>query len=347
MKVVEPRGHARAIERLWRSAAEGRLPHALFFEGPSGIGKGVAARWFAAGLLCAEGPGPPCGQCGPCRRVVSGGEGTNHADLFVLDPVAEGEETIKVERIAEREGHKGPVSMLKFLNLEKLEGRWRPLLLLDAHRMTTAAQNALLKTLEEPRPGTVLVLVTHRVDALLATILSRVVRVRLEPLAAEDCAALLATEGFEPAELERLTRWAEGSPGEALRLATTGAAEMLDVIAAALEGDASPFALARRVWELEGAFEGEKATALARARARAFLHLLLAVLRDRLRVAAGVGPESLPFGEFARTVDERRDRARLDAAFTALADVERNLAAEAALERALVAAVDPREVLRA
>ena len=346
MIVTEPRGHAPAIERLWRSAQAGRLPHALFFEGPEGIGKALAARWFAAGLLCEAGPGRPCGVCGPCRRVASGGEVSNHPDLFVLDPKLEGEETIKVSRVAEREGAKGPPSIESFLNLRAVEGGLRPLVLVDVHRMNAAAQNALLKTLEEPRPGTVLVLVTHRVDALLSTILSRVVRVRLEPLGQEDCRGLLTEHGLQPDEIQRFARWSEGSPGEALRLATTGATEMIDVLAAAFEGDVSPFALARRVWELEGSFEGQTASAEARNRARAFCHLALVALRDRHRAASGLDPERLPFGQLALRPEPRRDRARYEAVAEALADVERNLAPEAALERALVAVTDPTGSLR-
>ena len=89
MQVFEPVGHAGAVRSLWHAAEVGRLPHALCFEGPEGIGKFRAALWFAAGLLCSEGPGEPCGACGPCKRVSSGGAGGNHPDLLVIDPIEE------------------------------------------------------------------------------------------------------------------------------------------------------------------------------------------------------------------------------------------------------------------
>lgn len=340
MDLLVPKRHAPTIEQLWASAAAGRLPHALFFEGPEGVGKALSARWFAAGLLCAEGPGRPCGACGPCRRVTSGGEQSNHPDLFVLD--AAGEETIKVGRIAERDDSKDTGSVEGFLEKRAVEGRWRPVLLFDAERMNTAAQNALLKTLEEPRPGTVLVLVTHRVDALLTTILSRVVRVRFDALEAGDCANILRAEGLEPDEAALVARWAEGSPGGALRLAREGAIEFAALIQKALDGDGSPFALARALWEVEGEFGGATPTAKARARARAILSIGLRILRDRGRRSAGLAPAVLPFGDVLGSPDtQARDALRLEAAFRGRADVDRNLAPEAVLERVLVAFANP------
>ena len=86
--LIEPLGHAQTVEGLWRAAARGRLAHALLFEGQEGVGKFVAMRWFAAGLMCQGGPGAPCGRCGPCKRLSSGGESSNHPDLLVLDPVS-------------------------------------------------------------------------------------------------------------------------------------------------------------------------------------------------------------------------------------------------------------------
>ena len=173
-----PRGHDALVVRLFDAARAGRLPHALLFEGPEGTGKFTAMRWFASGLLCAEGPGPPCGECGPCKRVRS----DNHPDLYVVDPTASGEETLRVQRIAYRPdapNNPDPEDCVEsFLDLRAVEAELRPVLLREAHRMNTAAQNALLKTLEEPRPGVVLVLETHRSDLLLETILSRCVRVR-------------------------------------------------------------------------------------------------------------------------------------------------------------------------
>ena len=83
-----------------------------------------------------------------------------------------------------------------FLDLRALEGRGRIVIVREAQRMNVAAQNALLKTLEEPRPGTVLVLEAHKSDRLLPTIKSRCVRIRFEPLDVADCVQVLERNGL-------------------------------------------------------------------------------------------------------------------------------------------------------
>jgi len=352
VQIVEPLGQARVIRRLWQAANEERLPHALLFEGELGIGKFQAARWFAAGLLCAEAPGEPCGVCGPCKRVQSGGEAGNHPDLFVVDPLVEEEEQIRVHRIARRsESAESDASVEGFLDLCALEGGARIVIIREAQRMNVAAQNALLKTLEEPRPGTVLVLEAHKSDRLLPTIKSRCVRIRFEPLDAADCAEVLARSGLTGAGAERLARWAEGSPGRALALAARQAETIRDRIAAVLGGEAAPWVAARELFELEGAFEGKTPAARARDRARVILDLALAVVRDRLRAAAGAPLEALPHGDLAADAAGSGRRAPqaqariLERLLVTRGDIERNLSPDAVVERALLVLGDPGAIL--
>lgn len=344
MLVAEPLGHATLIERLWRASTAGRLPHALLLEGPEGIGKFLAARWLAAGILCASGPGRPCGSCGPCKRVTSGGEGGNHPDLLVVDPLAEGEERIRVHRIAYRPDTPGvsdpEKSVEHFLELREMEGRGRVVIVRESHRMNASAQNALLKTLEEPRPGTHLVLETHQSELLLSTIKSRCVRIRCQPLAAEDCGRVLETEGLAKDRARVLARWAEGSPGRALSLAARGAEEHREHLAAVLTGASTPWSAARELSGIEGDFPGKSAGARARDRARLVLDLALAIVRDRMRMAEGVAAEELAHGDLAEALgadDGPRSLARtLERLLVARGDVERNLGPEAIVERALL-----------
>ena len=343
MRVVRPLGHDATVERLLAAARGGRLPHALLFEGRAGIGKFQAALWFAMGCLCAKGPGVPCGTCGPCRRVTSGGERANHADLFVLDPLAEGEERIRIGRIAERggsgEGESAGASLENFLGLRPLEGAWRVVVVRESQRMNVAAQNALLKTLEEPRAGTLMVLETHRTSALLPTIKSRCIRVRFEALTRAQCEEVLVGAGLEAREAEELARLAEGSPGLALDMARNGTREFLAHLRALVAGERAALDLATELWEVEGEFRGKTDTALARERCRVVLELLQALLRDAWRAGAGVPSESLALGETALALADRVSEPELARRGRWLAmtraDVEHNLEPHALLERAL------------
>jgi DNA polymerase-3 subunit delta' len=344
VEVVEPLVHGETIQRLWRAAAAGRLPHALLFEGRAGIGKFLAAKWFAQGCLCARGPARPCGQCGPCRRVASGGERGNHADLLVIDPVLEGEERIRIARIAERgasaEEREGELCLETFLGLRPLEGRWRVVLMRASERMNLAAQNALLKTLEEPRPGTLLVLETERVAALLPTIRSRCIRVRFGALSEAQCAAILVQQGLVPAEAQALARLAQGSPGVALGMARNGTRELCERVASVALGERPALEVALELSEHEGEFVGKTPAARERERCRAILDLAVALVRDAWHVQAGVAARTLPQGEAATRLASAREpewcaRAGLELA-ELRADVEHNLAPFALLERTLL-----------
>lgn len=333
-----PLGHAELVERLFTAVRDGRLPHALLFEGPEGCGKYTALRWFAAGLLCGEGPGAPCGRCGPCKRVRTG----NHPDLFLLDALERDEERLRVARIAYRpDAPDNPTPedcVEKFLDLRAVEASVRPVLIREAHRMNPEAQNALLKTLEEPRPGVLLALETHRTDLLLDTILSRCVRVRVESLAPADGARVLEWHGLDGARAARLARWSAGSPGQALAFAERGAEAAVACLVEVAAGRLDPLEGARTLGDLDGRFVGKTPAAKSRDRARAVLDLALQLARDAHRIeTAGVAPGGLPFGDEAREVRGKAWARRLEALLTCRADVDRNVGPDGLFERALLA----------
>jgi len=334
-------GHGALLEGLFRAARAGRLAHALLFHGPEGVGKFLAARALAAGLLCERGPAPACGSCGACRWMAAG----SHADLFVLDALEEGEEQILVERVrAGGESDQG-ATLGDFLALRAREGGWRVVLVRDAQRLTNSAQNSLLKTLEEPGERVLIVLETARLDLLLPTTLSRCVRVAFGPLAPADARTVLARHGLAGAQAERLARWAHGSPGRALRLQRENAPRQLELACAVARGELGTGAALEELLELEGEFTGSTDAALLRARARSFLEQALDLALDAERAAAGIPAAELAHGERAAELAAApaalRER-RLAELAAARQDVERNLAGEALLERALLALRGPR-----
>jgi DNA polymerase III subunit delta' len=340
VRCEEPTGHVETLEGLLRAARERRLAHALLFTGPEGIGKFLGAEWLAFGLLCAQGPARPCGSCGPCKRMKAGA----HPDFLAIDPDLEGEEEIRIGRITYRE--KDPRTNIgDFLSLRPMEGGWRVVLVRDAERMTDEAQNALLKTLEEPGRSTLLVLVTARPESLLPTTRSRCVVVALRPLDRTACTRILRERGVSAEQATVLARWSRGSPGAALALQTSGAEEARARIERVLAGDLDPLEAAAEIGDLPGEFAGRTPTARARNRARAILDLTLAVLGDLARAAAGADAADLAHGDLAQRrrsasagdASEASRARRLEVCLQARQDVDANLAPDAILERALLA----------
>src|SRR5881398_3949600 len=206
-------GHEGTRNRLVGAIASGRLPQALLFEGPRGVGKQRLALWLAQALVCERAAGKAggevregCGECQQCKLVLN----LSHPDVhwFVpLEPskksgdadkqVDVAEEALATEMAARREqplyesasglaihGIAAIRLLLRRLALKPALGQRKVFVIGDAERLVPqvgaeAAANALLKALEEPPPNTVFVLTAAEPDALLPTILSRVVRVRV------------------------------------------------------------------------------------------------------------------------------------------------------------------------
>jgi DNA polymerase-3 subunit delta' len=208
------RGHDDAVASIAGWGRHG-VPHAILIAGPASIGKTTLARDLAAALLCTAGAAEPvpCGRCGACLRVASG----NHPDLHVLRPAGPGGQV----RIGGRDAAEpGVRDLIVGLALSAAEGGARVAIVESAHRMNDDAQNALLRTLEEPPPGVVIVLCADDEDRLLPTIRSRCVRIRLGPVSSRSIEGLLGELGLaDPPAAARLARLAEGRPGVAIAFA--------------------------------------------------------------------------------------------------------------------------------
>ena len=194
-------GHERTITMLRAHQRAGRLAHAYCLTGEEGIGKAAVARALAEELLLGEGQ--------PSRLEV-------HPDFWSDDRA----EAISIDEIRfhpERGAPAHDQSLQQFLSLKPFVAPLRVALLANAERMTEAAQNCLLKTLEEPPPNTVLVLTTAYPDHLLPTCLSRCQLVALSPVGRSALAAFIASRNGNPEEAEALAGLVHGRPGWALR----------------------------------------------------------------------------------------------------------------------------------
>ncbi len=179
--------------------------HAWLFTGPPGSGRSVAARAFAAALLCQF---QGCGTCLSCHQVAAG----THADVLLVRPdgLSYG---VKQTRDLVLKAATAPVL-----------GRWRIVLFEDADRATEQAANALLKAIEEPAPRTIWLLCAPYADDLPTTIRSRCRLVTLRTPRTAAVAAMLEREGVTPEMALAAARTAQGHIGRARRLATDPAA---------------------------------------------------------------------------------------------------------------------------
>lgn len=209
-------GQERAKRVLTRALAENKLPHAYLFYGAEGLGRFKTALALAQALLCETGKGDACGECSACRRVAR----ENHPDVIVVRPesrkgikewiIDPDLGTIRIEQIREFQ---------RWISVRSFEGGWKVGVFEGADKMNQAASNALLKTLEEPPPASLLILVSPTRSQLLPTIVSRCQPVHFAPLPEEDLEAFLSERQEIPKEgLSLVSALSGGSPGKALTL---------------------------------------------------------------------------------------------------------------------------------
>ena len=218
--------HSAARERLETAIEGGRLPHALLLQGPAGVGKERFAAALAAALLCT-GRGARLEACHVCAECALTGAGS-HPDLHWLRR-PEDRKTISVDQVRE---------LAERLSMTSMRRGRRLAIVSPAHAMTINAQNALLKTLEEPTSGTLLLLVSSRPSAILPTLRSRCQRVELAR-PGEDLARTWLTGELGSEPPARLLELAHGAPFRALELAPHVAdldAQMCDLLEAYLAG---------------------------------------------------------------------------------------------------------------
>src|SRR5256885_174218 len=183
------RGHDRVVEKFRRALAKGRLASTFLFVGPPGIGKRTFALKLAQGLLCERVPEvrlEPCGECSSCHQVAS----LNHPDVETVVKPAD-KAFIPVELLIGDLEHRMPAGLCYSIALKPSSGRRKVAIIDDADYLNKEGANCLLKTLEEPPPSSVLILIGTSEQRQLPTIRSRCQIVRFQSLAESDVAALL------------------------------------------------------------------------------------------------------------------------------------------------------------
>ena len=195
-------GHDWAVEHLRKSIANARIRHAYLIVGSESIGKETLARALAMTLNCTgeDENARPCGQCGSCKRIASG----NHPDIIYseLDSTTG---ALKIEEIRTVTGK---------IALKPYEARYRIAILRDFDHARPQAQDALLKTLEEPPPQALLILLAPSTESLLPTITSRSQVIHLRPLPVETVHNVLVSDKQVPEDqADLLARLSGGRMG--------------------------------------------------------------------------------------------------------------------------------------
>lgn len=197
-------GHDWAVDHLRKSIAHKRIRHAYLFVGAESVGKETLARAFAMTLNCTNPDVQPCGECSSCRRILSG----NHPDVLTIERESE-TGALKIEEIR---------TATQRLALKPFEARYRIAIFRDFDTAQARAQDALLKTLEEPSPHAILMLLARSLEAILPTIASRSQVIQLRPAPVADVHRLLAETRSVDEEMAALIAHVSGGRiGWALR----------------------------------------------------------------------------------------------------------------------------------
>jgi DNA polymerase III subunit delta' len=310
-------GHTHLLDLVARAAGRGSLPPSLILAGPEGVGKRMAALALAQLLNCqapsatADVP-DACGECASCRRIARG----VHADILVIEPGDTG--SIKIDQIREAIDRSA---------YRPFEGRRRVVIVDDADAMMPEAQNALLKTLEEPPPSSVFLLVTSRPDTLLITVRSRCQRLRFGRLSPADVAGVLVREHqYTEADARAAAAAADGSVGAALAGGTEDVVAAREAAAGLLEEVAGARDPRRRLAGAKALLGAGKKAADRQELARR-LEAVSSILRDVGVLVSGADERAVANADLKPLLD------RLQRSF----DRDRALQAFSAVDRALVA----------
>ena len=248
------------IKSLKTAVKHDRVSHAYIFDGERGMGKKSIAYAFAKTLNCERGGETACGECLACRSFDDG----NFPDVFYVGPE---NGIIKVDEIKEN------------INTQVLtspySGKYKIFIIDDAEKMNAAAQNAFLKTLEEPPEYVIFLLLTQNFNGLLPTILSRCVMFKMQPVPQADIKRYLIKNGSGEGEADMLSHYACGAVGRALEL--RGSDKFAEITAFAFD-----ISLGIKDWDVVELYRRTAVLKEKKEEAPAILRVLSYIFRDAL-----------------------------------------------------------------
>ena len=306
-------GHRHIVDLLAQAVSRGRVPQSLLFAGPEGVGKHAMAIALAQAVNCARRTdGWGCGGCPTCKRIAAG----THSDVVVLDEG--GEASIKIRALRER--------VLDVVGYRPFEAARRVFIIDPADLLGDEAQDALLKTLEEPPSSVLIVLVSAYPDTLRPTIQSRCRRLRFGPLSEEDVVRVLVERERMPEAHARVLAASSGGSVARALASEDSAAEAdrdaaLQVLAASRAGQVGVRLRAA------DALAKNRVKGRARQELDARLVALASLTRDMAVVASGAAVPlanadlETPIGQIAASFGPDR----LDAAYAAIVSARQAL----------------------
>lgn len=321
-------GHSKQLRSMQAVLGNQRLHHAYLFVGPEGIGKRTIALAVAKAVHCSEKSGDYCGHCLNCASIIDG----NHPDVRFVQPLP-GKKEISIQQVREVE---------RELRFRSFSGKRKVAIVDPAALMNVAAQNALLKTLEEPPENSLIILVTPNGGGLLPTLRSRCLRLSFAPLSRLQVADFLRNERkINPAEAEILAAMSSGSIGAAENLDQQALAEKRKVWAGMLS--------ALKSTDYRGAMDAAETLAKSREEAAEFLKWAESWYRDLLihnvtrQASELVNLDILPQVErYSADFAEKGALAALEQIAVATAGLQRNLNRRMVLEKFLFSVVEGR-----
>ena len=311
-------GQEDVVSGLKMAVADDRLSHAYIIQGEKGSGKGLLAELFAMAIQCEGSLGEPCMECESCTKAIRG----NHPDIITIHH--EKPDTIGVEEIR--------TQVVEDVDIRPFSYPHKVYLIHDAQKMTVQAQNALLKTLEEPPGYAVLILTADNAEALLPTVRSRCVILNMKPVCDGDVASYLMREMKLPDyQAEVYAALARGNIGRALEMA--GNDEFAERMTASLR-----YLAESKEVSAENRMEFVRKTSADKRGIGDYLDIFILWFRDVLYLKATNEPDGLIFREDHRNISRRASVSSyegLQKIIDAIENTKRRLAANVNAELAM------------